>query len=227
MAHPGTAVQQAGVHPCCQLGVDHPLRITQWQHQGVLSGHRAQQVRLEVERIKAEVCFADTLVKRVYPLMWHCRVAESCPLDREAFAEAQAKRPHFGHTPVADVGLYFSSRTRDWVGREKPAEWFLSFLGAHKALVYDHIPYGVALDENATLDSLLRFPVVLVPNAGIVSEREATLFRQYAEAGKALRSTVEGMARSAEGRYADRRRNVLFIASTPPVKGLGWVGMWR
>jgi PAS domain S-box-containing protein len=43
---------------------------------------------------------------------------------------------------------------------------------------------------------------------------------QYAEAGKALRSTVEGMARSAEGLYADRRRNVLFIASTPPVKGL-------
>ena len=90
----------------------------------------------------------------------------------EAFAEAQAKRPHFGHTPVADVGIYFSSRTRDWVGREKPAEWFLSFLGAHKALVYDHIPYGVTLDENATLDSLLRFPVVLVPNAGIVSERD-------------------------------------------------------
>ena len=121
----------------------------------------------------------------------------------EAFAEAQAKRPHFGHTPVADVGLYFSSRTRDWVGREKPAEWFLSFLGAHKALVYDHIPYGVALDENATLDSLLRFPVVLVPNAGIVSEREATLFRQYAEAGGKLILTGLPGCYDRMGRVAD------------------------
>ncbi len=103
-----------------------------------------------------------------------------------AFAEAQAKRPHFGHTPVAEVGLYFSSRTRDWVGREKPAEWFLSFLGAHKALVYEHIPWGVVLDENATVESLRRYPVILVPNAGIVSEREAGLFRQYVEGGGKL-----------------------------------------
>jgi len=103
-----------------------------------------------------------------------------------AFAEAQAKRLHFGHPPVAEVGLYFSSRTRDWVGREKPAEWFLSFLGAHKALVYEHIPWGVVLDENATLESLRRFPVLLAPNAGIVSEREVALFRQYVEGGGKL-----------------------------------------
>lgn len=103
-----------------------------------------------------------------------------------AFAEAQAKRSHFGHAPVADVGIYFSSRTRDWVGREKPAEWFLSFLGAHKALVYEHIPYGVVHDENATLDLLRRFPVLIVPNVGIVPDREVALFRQYAEAGGKL-----------------------------------------
>jgi hypothetical protein len=103
-----------------------------------------------------------------------------------AFAEAQAKRPHFGHTPVAEVGLYFSSRTRDWVGRAKPSEWFLSFLGAHKALVYEHIPWGVVLDENATLESLRRFPVLVVPNAGIVSDREVEFFRQYVEGGGKL-----------------------------------------
>jgi hypothetical protein len=103
-----------------------------------------------------------------------------------AFGEAQAKRRHFGHTPVAEVGLYFSSRTRDWVGREKPAEWFLSFLGAHKALVYGHIPWGVVLDENATPESLRRYPVLLVPNAGIVSEREGAHFRQYVEGGGKL-----------------------------------------
>ncbi len=100
-----------------------------------------------------------------------------------AFADAQAARAQFGHTPVADVGIYFSSRSRDWLGREKPADWFLSFLGAHKTLVYEHIPWGVVLDENVTLEALRRFPVLLLPNVGIVSEREAALFRQYVEGG--------------------------------------------
>lgn len=103
-----------------------------------------------------------------------------------AFAEAQAKRTHFGHAAVADVGIYFSSRTRDWVGLDKPAEWFPSFLGAHKALVYEHIPYGVVLDENATLESVRRYPVLLVPNVGIVSQREVQLFRDYVESGGKL-----------------------------------------
>lgn len=103
-----------------------------------------------------------------------------------AFQEAQAKRTHFGHLPVADVGLYFSSRTRDWIGREKPGEWFQSFQGAHQALAYDHIPYGVLLDENTTLETLRRFPVVLLPNVAILSEKETALLRRYAEQGGKL-----------------------------------------
>lgn len=103
-----------------------------------------------------------------------------------AFQEARAKREHFGHRPVAEVGLYFSSRTRDWVGREKPADYFQSFQGAHQALVYEHIPYGVVLDENVTLQTLKPFPVVLLANAGIVSEREVALLRRYVQEGGRL-----------------------------------------
>ncbi len=103
-----------------------------------------------------------------------------------AFREARAKRAHFGQRPVAEVGVYFSSRTRDWIGREKPADYFQSFQGAHKALVYEHIPYGVIPDENLTLDALNRFPIVLLPNVGIMSERELTLLRRYVEGGGKL-----------------------------------------
>ncbi|MDQ1255704.1 MAG: hypothetical protein QG656_297, partial [Candidatus Hydrogenedentes bacterium] len=63
----------------------------------------------------------------------------------DAFKEVHAKRAHFGQTPLMDAGLYFSHRTRDWIGREKPSEYFASFQGAHKAMVYEHIPWGVAL----------------------------------------------------------------------------------
>jgi hypothetical protein len=103
-----------------------------------------------------------------------------------AFKDAQARRAHFGHQPVAEVGIYFSSRTRDWLGREQPAKYFQSFQGAHKALVYEHIPWGVVLDENLTLDTLKKFPVVLLPNAAILSEREVALLRIYVEGGGKL-----------------------------------------
>ncbi len=45
-----------------------------------------------------------------------------------AFREVQAKRAHFGQRPVRDVGLYYSCRTRDWVGRQQPVAWMQSFL---------------------------------------------------------------------------------------------------
>jgi len=102
------------------------------------------------------------------------------------FAEALAKRAHFGHRPMAEVGLYFSSRTRDWLGREKPADYFQSFLGAHKAMVYEHIPFGVVLDENASLETLARFPIVMLPNTAILSERELTTLQGYVERGGKL-----------------------------------------
>jgi hypothetical protein len=103
-----------------------------------------------------------------------------------AFQEALAKRAHFGQQPVYEVGLYFSSRSRDWIGREKPLPWMQSFLGAHKAMVYEHIPLGVVLDENATLETLQQFPVVVLPNAAVLLEKEVALFRRYVQEGGKL-----------------------------------------
>lgn len=100
-----------------------------------------------------------------------------------AFREVHAKRAHFGHTPVQEVGLYYSSRTRDWFGRDRPADYFQCFQGAHKAMVYEHIPWGVLLDENVTLETLRKFPVVMLPNVAIVSAKEVAMFRQYVESG--------------------------------------------
>ena len=104
----------------------------------------------------------------------------------EVFREAQAKREHFGQTPVAEVGLYYSSRSRDWYGRETPSKYQQAFHGDRKALVYEHIPFGVLLDENASLATLKQYPVVLLPNATIVSADEAGLLERYVESGGRL-----------------------------------------
>jgi hypothetical protein len=100
--------------------------------------------------------------------------------------EARAKRAQFGHTPVREVGIYFSARTRDWIGRDKPANYFQSVQGAHKACVYEHLGFGFLFDENLSLEGLQQFPVVCLPNTGILSEREVDLFRRYVEEGGKL-----------------------------------------
>jgi len=105
----------------------------------------------------------------------------------EVLGEAREKREHFGHQPVYDLGLYFSSRTRDWVGREEPAKYFQSFQGAHQACAMEHLQFGVLLDESISLERLKTFPVVCLPNASILSSIEVTLFTQYvSEGGKLL-----------------------------------------
>jgi hypothetical protein len=101
----------------------------------------------------------------------------------QLFREVQARRAHFGQSPVQEVGIYYSSRTRDWVGRAQPSDFFMAFQGAHKAMVFEHIPWGVLHEENLSLDGLKRFPVVLLPNVGILSEKDVGLLRRYVEEG--------------------------------------------
>jgi len=105
---------------------------------------------------------------------------------RLLFNEALAKRAHFGHPPVQEIGIYYSSRTRDWMGRDKPADYFMAFEGAHKAMVYEHIPWGIVHEENMTLEALRQFPILLLPNAAILSDSQVLLFRRYVEAGGKL-----------------------------------------
>ncbi len=106
-----------------------------------------------------------------------------------AFAAALPLRDRFGHDPVWQAGLYYSSRSRDWIGRDEPGRWMQSFLGGHKALAYEHLPWGVILDENLSAERLGKFPVVILCNAGILSDREIELLRRYVEEGGALVAT--------------------------------------
>ncbi|MBX3420934.1 MAG: hypothetical protein KF752_05180 [Pirellulaceae bacterium] len=104
----------------------------------------------------------------------------------QAFEEVHRKREHFGQTPIYDAGLYYSSRSRDWLGQTNPDQWMQSFLGAHKALRYEQLGCGIVLDENATLDRLQQHPVIILCNAGILSDREIELLQEYVQHGGGL-----------------------------------------
>jgi hypothetical protein len=142
-----------------------------------------QDMRWELFTLLAHGAFVTMIDKTAYD-GWLDPVA----YDRigSLLGEARSKRAHFGHKPVMEVGLYFSARTRDWIGRDKPATYFQSVQGAHKACVYEHLGFSFVFDEALTLDGLRQFPVVCLPNAAIVSEREAAVFRRYVEQGGKL-----------------------------------------
>ena len=104
----------------------------------------------------------------------------------ETFREAHEKSGHFGQPVHADLGIYFSHRSRDWVGREDAARSWQGALGAHKAFVYAHIPWGIVLDENAGLERLQQFPVILLPNVGVLLDDEVTALTNYVRMGGCL-----------------------------------------
>ena len=101
----------------------------------------------------------------------------------QVFGEVRQKREFFKHKPIQEVGLYYSSRSRDWFGREAAPKYFAAFSGAHKGLVQSHITLGMIMDENVSAERLREFPVVYLPNAAILSEREISLFDEYVSGG--------------------------------------------
>jgi hypothetical protein len=101
----------------------------------------------------------------------------------QVFREVREKNEYFKHPPIQEVGLYYSSRSRDWFAREAAPKYFTAFSGAHKALVQSHITLGTIMDENVSAARLREFPVVYLPNAAILSEREINLFDEYVSGG--------------------------------------------
>jgi hypothetical protein len=101
----------------------------------------------------------------------------------EVYSEAQRKREFFGHPPVAEVGLYYSSRSRDWYGRENPAKYLAAFWGAHKALLQAHIPMGFVMDESVSPERMKVFPVVYLPGVAILTPQEVEFLEAYVAGG--------------------------------------------
>lgn len=97
--------------------------------------------------------------------------------------EAKNKKHTFGHRSVTEVGIYFSTPTRDWIGRDQSPTYFQSIQGAHKACVMDHLGFGFVFDENLSLETLQNFSVVCLPHAGILTNHEIDIFHRYVELG--------------------------------------------
>ncbi len=87
---------------------------------------------------------------------------------------------------------------------------------------------GPAHRQSVRLATFVRSPLALLAGLGFALALALLVTNTYVQALKAerqqarlaLQGAVDSLARTAEGKYAERRRSVLFLANTPPVKGL-------
>jgi hypothetical protein len=107
------------------------------------------------------------------------------------FAEVKEKEPYFGHEHVREVGLYYSFKSRDWYGREKPALYENAFMGAYRALNAAHIPVDAIFDESVTSETLAKYPLILLANTAILDDNELGMLRGYVKGGGRLIATQD------------------------------------
>ena len=122
--------------------------------------------------------------------------------DYPGFSRRIAEIERQGAEPVAEVGLYFSSRTRDasvnrldmTLGNAK--SWRGSLLAAAEALDCSHIPYRFVADFDLTTARLHGLKVLILSGGEQLDSHEQSVFASFErQGGRIIRGTA------ADGRY--------------------------
>ncbi|MEM2562539.1 MAG: beta-galactosidase trimerization domain-containing protein [Candidatus Bathyarchaeia archaeon] len=110
--------------------------------------------------------------------------------------------------PVANVALFWSSKSADFYRPEAPAmdftpqreesvkrepagSFYEGFLGCYEILVRSHIPFNV-LDEDAIRPEVLRnYDLLVAPNCACLSKDKAEIIKKYVENGGCLIASFE------------------------------------
>jgi hypothetical protein len=129
------------------------------------------------------------------------------------FAETRAYEPYVGGRMAQDVGIYLSTESK-----HDPADNGKAVDDAHlsnrvphvealvsvcKALIENHIPYGVISKRNLG-DDLGRYQALILPKVLMLDEREMAALREYVRAGGALYASGKASLVTTDGRrHAD------------------------
>ncbi|MFE2412725.1 hypothetical protein ACFXDE_30735 [Kitasatospora sp. NPDC059408] len=119
------------------------------------------------------------------------RIFDAASLAQVGVYHSSASRDYVG--PTAGNGMYVTvdppAGVTDWWGGGDPTmscatmPWLGEFRGTVKALVYAHVPFDTVTSPGLTAADLARFKVVLLPNLQAVSDAEAAVLRDYVRAG--------------------------------------------
>ncbi|MBM3475035.1 MAG: hypothetical protein FJX75_17370 [Armatimonadetes bacterium] len=126
----------------------------------------------------------------------------------EVFAEVEPFEQHLGGELCQDVGVYLSTESKcdfadngkhvDGPGLSGSLPHVEAALGACKALIEAHIPFGVITRTN--LGDLTRHRLVILPNVLMMDEQEAEAFREYVRQGGGLYASAGTSLVTTDGR---------------------------
>lgn len=108
--------------------------------------------------------------------------------------------------PVRDVALFYSSANLDKFGnpKEELDDFQNHFRGAERVLIEKHIPYGFVVgDEDFSLEILTGIKTLILPNAGILTNRQMEIIREYVKNGGGLVATYESSLYNPDGSKRD------------------------
>ncbi|MBA4211684.1 MAG: hypothetical protein C0449_01250 [Polaromonas sp.] len=110
------------------------------------------------------------------------------------------------------LGLVWLLERRQFQGEHNERPGMLRHLHGHPAHPATFLRSTLALRAGVGFAMALAF----LTSVAYLQELKA----QHRQAALTLQAAVDSLARTAEGKYAERRRSLLFLANTPPVKGL-------
>jgi len=137
--------------------------------------------------------FDGSLEERVYDIIG------------EVFNEVERREEWLmANEPILYAALYFSQSSRDFYGREDPGKYNDGFDATYKSLLEDHIIFSVIHDKYLNSEALAKFKVLVLPNAGCLTEDQIDEIREYVRSGGGLVATYKT---SLYNEFGEQRSN--------------------
>jgi hypothetical protein len=104
------------------------------------------------------------------------------------------------HTPVANIGVYYSRATRLTYRKSEEGDRFEAFIrGVETALIEGHIPHDFIADDQVTKERLARYKVIVLANVRSLSDAELRLIKEFVGNGGNIISTYETSLFNTDG----------------------------
>ncbi len=100
-----------------------------------------------------------------------------------AFAELKKRAAWHGGEPLTYAAMHYSQRARDFSYPGGMWEYDKMASGIYQALAESHIIFDFVLDGQLTAEYLEKYPVVILPSSGCLSDQEAIELQQYVSKG--------------------------------------------
>lgn len=111
---------------------------------------------------------------------------------KDVFPWQAANNAHFYNKhSLANVALVVSPLSNRVYKAPAGTDTMDSFQGAYKALAEARIPFDIVLDSNLDATAIKRYDVLILPNIGLMSDRQAAQIKAFVARGGSLLTTFE------------------------------------